>query len=262
MPLSAVTMKRLLLVHNNAVASTATLPRVSSIRGYHFFISRQLIINVVLTLIVMVSALIVCCAQDDKAAYKQSIRGRVAKIVNTLSVTDSAVYYRLMDKISDQYYNLNVIHAQYETAVTAIKHKPSASKSSVDKAVQKQEKKKQARLAKLHRQFIAGLRKDISEEQIDLVKDGMTYRVFPITYAAYLDKIPGLTEEQKSKIYGWLREAREQAMDEGSSEDKHRVFGKYKGRINNYLSGQGYDLKQEEKAWQERLRQRRQKEKA
>ena len=30
------------------------------------------------------------------------------------------------------------------------------------------------------------------------------------------------------------------------------MFGKYKGRINNYLSQQGYDLKQEERSWQER----------
>jgi hypothetical protein len=255
-------MKRLLLVHNNTVAPAATFPRVSPVRGRNFPILRQLVINVVLTLIILVAAKTLCHAQDDKAAYKQSIQGRVAKIVNTLAVTDSAAYYRLMDRISNQYYNLNVIHAQYTTAVTAIKNNSSLSKTAIDKAVQKQEKKKQSRLAKLHRQFIAGLRKDISEEQVDLVKDGMTYRVFPITYAAYLDKIPGLTEEQKSKIYVWLREARELAMDEGSSEDKHRVFGKYKGRINNYLSEQGYDLKKEEKAWQERLRQRRQKEKA
>ena len=33
-------------------------------------------------------------------------------------------------------------------------------------------------------------------------------------------------------------------MDRASSKEKHAVFGKYKGRINNYLSKQGYDLKQ------------------
>jgi len=84
----------------------------------------------------------------------------------------------------------------------------------------------------------------------------MTYRVMPITYAAYLDMLPGLTDAQRARIMDWLREARELAMDEGSSNAKHAVFGKYKGRINNYLSAEGYDLKKETEAWQQRIKQR------
>ena len=33
---------------------------------------------------------------------------------------------------------------------------------------------------------------------------------------------------------------------------KHAWFGKYKGRINNYLSAAGYDLKKEGEDWQKR----------
>jgi hypothetical protein len=54
-------------------------------------------------------------------------------------------------------------------------------------------------------------------------------------------------------MYGWLVEARELAMDEGSSDAKHAVFGKYKGRINNYLSAAGYDMKKEGEEWQKRI---------
>jgi hypothetical protein len=54
-------------------------------------------------------------------------------------------------------------------------------------------------------------------------------------------------------MYGWLVEARELAMDEGSSEKKHAVFGKYKGRINNYLSAEGYDMKKEGEDWGKRI---------
>ena len=42
----------------------------------------------------------------------------------------------------------------------------------------------------------------------------MTYRVLPITWKAYQDMLPNLTAEQKEKMYGWLVEARELAMDE------------------------------------------------
>ncbi len=55
--------------------------------------------------------------------------------------------------------------------------------------------------------------------------------------------LPNLTEKQKARIMTWLVEAREHAMNGGTSEEKHAWFGKYKGRINNYLSSEGYDLK-------------------
>jgi hypothetical protein len=75
----------------------------------------------------------------------------------------------------------------------------------------------------------------------------MTYGVAPLTYKGYLELLPDLSEEQKSQILAWLIEAREYAMDAGSAEKKHWWFGKYKGRINNYLSSAGYDLKQAER---------------
>jgi hypothetical protein len=87
----------------------------------------------------------------------------------------------------------------------------------------------------------------------------MTYGVLQVTYKAYQDMLPGLTSEQKKQILAWLTEARELAMDAESSEKKHAVFGKYKGRINNYLSAAGIDMKKAEADWQQRLRERKEK---
>ena len=66
--------------------------------------------------------------------------------------------------------------------------------------------------------------------------------------------IPSLTEGQKKYIMDCLIEAREHAMDAGSSDKKHWWFGKYKGRINNYLSAEGYDIQKERKEWEKRLK--------
>jgi len=55
------------------------------------------------------------------------------------------------------------------------------------------------------------------------------------TEAAY----PDLTEENKQKILELLKQAREEAMDGGSSDEKTAIFQRYKGKINNYLSKQG-----------------------
>jgi hypothetical protein len=64
--------------------------------------------------------------------------------------------------------------------------------------------------------------------------------------------IPSLKKEEKDQIMSWLVEAREYAMDAESSDKKHWWFGKYKGRINNYLSAQGYDINAERKEWEQR----------
>jgi hypothetical protein len=71
--------------------------------------------------------------------------------------------------------------------------------------------------------------------------------------------LPNLTTEQKKQIMTWLVEAREHAMDAETSEKKHGWFGKYKGRINNFLSAAGYDLKKESGAWHQRIRDREEK---
>jgi hypothetical protein len=82
----------------------------------------------------------------------------------------------------------------------------------------------------------------------------MTYDVVNVTYKAQCDMIPTLTEEEKAQILAWLKEARELAIDAESSKKKHEMFGKYKGRINNYLSARGYDLTKEREGWYERMK--------
>jgi hypothetical protein len=105
----------------------------------------------------------------------------------------------------------------------------------------------ESKLASLHRTYLARLAEELTPEQIDLVKDGHTYGVLPITFRVYQQMLPQLTSEQKSKILALLKEAREQAMDAGTSKEKHAWFGKYKGKINNYLSAEGYNMKLAEK---------------
>ena len=187
-------------------------------------------------------------AQTFTSEYQKTIEDRSSKIVNTLGLTDSAIYQKVLGIIVNQYYGLNTVQEKNKTAVEAIK-KNNPGKEVVEKELKKQEEKKSSELEQLHKSFIALLKEHLSDTQLDLVKDAMTYRLLPITYAAYQDMILTLTDEQKKKIYSWLVEARELAMDAESSEKKHAVFGKYKGRINNYLSAAGYDLKKEGDEW-------------
>lgn len=164
---------------------------------------------------------------------------RAGKIVEGLSLADAAKAERVRDIIARQYSDLRPIHEARDAALQAARSDEAATKRARTEA--------QARLSELHYAYLGRLAAELDAAQIDRVKDGMTYGVLPLTFGVYQRMMPDLTPAQKAQIYAWLTEAREFAMDGGSSDEKHGVFGRYKGRINNYLSAAGYDLKAAEK---------------
>jgi hypothetical protein len=194
-------------------------------------------------------------AQDkkvaDQEAYLKTITTRAEKIAVTLGIDEIAKKDKVSLIIRDQYSNLNDIYNDRDAKVKEAKVK-YADKAELEAALTKINTDVESQLAKLHPKYLKKLGGHLTEKQIEMVKDGMTYGVTPLTYRAYQEQILTLTEDQKKQILTWLIEAREKAMDAESSDKKHAWFGKYKGRINNYLSAAGYDLKKEGQEWEKR----------
>ncbi|WP_421829701.1 DUF3826 domain-containing protein [Larkinella sp.] len=188
---------------------------------------------------------------NSDTAYNRVVTERAAKIVAMLNLSEPAKSARVRESIVQQYRDLNAIHERRKEAIKNRIEIASPAAKVAEK--EKLEGEITGELKTLHMDFLGRLSIDLNGQQIDQVKDGMTYGVLPITYKGYQDMLPDLTEAQKKQILTWLTEARERAMDEGTSKEKHAVFGKYKGRINNYLSAAGIDLKQAGKAWEERI---------
>lgn len=194
--------------------------------------------------------------KDEKeAAYIRTINSRAQKIVATLGINDSSKFYRVQAIIANQYRNLNDLHTRRDDVSKTIKAS-GLDKAVKDAQIKDNESSTASAISVLHKGYITQLGKELTEEQVIKVKDGMTYNVVNVTYNGYMDMLPNLTGEQKSQIMTWLVEAREYAMNAESSDKKHGWFGKYKGRINNYLSAAGYDLKKEGEAWQLRIKER------
>jgi hypothetical protein len=203
-------------------------------------------------ILAMVCGMSIAAQQTVDTAYQKVLADRTAKIVNTLDIKDPVLYNKVQQDLIAQYSHLNAIQDGNKTTVAAIKAK-QLPKEEAAAAIKKEDEKKTLALQQLHEAFITRLKTNLNAEQVEKVKDGMTYRILPVTWTAYLDMLPRLTPVQKDKMYAWLVEARELAMDEGSSDAKHAVFGKYKGRINNYLSAEGYDMKKEGEDWAKRI---------
>lgn len=181
-------------------------------------------------------------SSQDEAAYLQTITLRANKIVQALSLTDSSLFYQVQNMVANQYAAIKNVHDNFNK-----KAKEEAANATSNEADRMDVLKVQ------HNLFIASLSTVLSVQQIDVIKDGMTYGVLPKTFKGYEEMILTLTPVQKNQIYAYLLEAREFAMDAESSEKKHAWFGKFKGKINNYLSAEGYDMKKEGIAWKERI---------
>ena len=165
------------------------------------------------------------------SAYVENIVKRSQKIVDGLNLNDAQKAERVRNIIANRYFLLNQIH-----------------ETNKDNAAQRD-----AELYKHHFELASALAAYLNDEQIDTVKDGMTFGRLKRDYNATLDMIPSLTDEEKAQVFIWLKEAREFAMDAADSKGKHYWFDKYRGRTNNWLAARGYDLKKERDAWMKRI---------
>jgi hypothetical protein len=186
-------------------------------------------------------------ADDAEAAYTRVITERADKIVATLGIADADQATRVRDLLVKQYRGLREIHDALAAKTAEATKSPGADPTVVTAWVAVARVQGSVRLLQLHRYFVARLAAELTPEQVDKVKDGMTYGVVQVTYNRYLEMLSDLSAEQKREILAQLLEAREYAMDAGSAEEKHKIFDQYKGRINNYVSKAGYNLKQAEK---------------
>lgn len=187
-------------------------------------------------------------------AYVESIVKRSQKIVDKLELTDTVAAREVTTIIANRYFKLNDI---YETRDTKVKQaKETLTGDAKQEAVKAAEAEKDAALYRTHFAFPADLSLYLDAKQIDAVKDGMTYGVVMVTYKATVDMIPTLKEEEKAACFLFEFSA---SMANSRASTSHAIicaFGKYKGRINNYLSKRGYDLVKERKAWYERIKAR------
>ena len=203
---------------------------------------RKVLFATILSLLsITVSAQVALKTEGQDPQYVETIKGRAQKIVDGLNLGDANKEENVRNIIANRYFLLNDIHAKYDKKT--------------------QEDALYAELYKHHFELASALALYLNEEQIDAVKDGMTYGRLKRDYNAQLEMIPTLKEEEKAQILVWLREAREYAIDAADSKGKHFWFDKYRGRTNNWLSARGYDLKKERDAWMKRTEEQKAKEK-
>lgn len=186
-------------------------------------------------------------------AYVNTIIGRSQKNISALNLTGEKAQ-NVCNIVANRYFELNDIYTERDNSIKFAKD--SLKGDCKKKAIAQANALCESKLYRSHFAFPAALSIYLTDDEVTAIKDAMTFNVVKVTYDATLDMIPTLTEEEKTQILVWLKEAREFAMDAESSKKKHEWFGKYKGRINNYLSKRGYDLVKEREGWYKRIEER------
>jgi hypothetical protein len=170
-------------------------------------------------------------ASSEDAAYTQAIEKRTADIMAALALNDETKIKAVHDAIIAQYRALHDWQAANEEKLnTLAKQKDAAAKEQTAQIM--------ATRKALHEPFLAKLSAQLTADQVEIVKDKLTYGKVKFTYDGYLSQNPNLTNEEKAKILAMLKDAREEAMDGCSAGEKTAIFKKYKGKINNYLAAQ------------------------
>ena len=188
---------------------------------------------------------------EEEAANTRTITKRADKIIAPLAIDDAEKAARIRDLIVAHYRALREIHAARDARIAEAAGRPT---DNVVAEAWRGASRKDAdlKLFPLHRAFVARLEAELTPEQVNQIKDGLTDAVVPSTVRRYGKMLPNLTVEQRATILANLLEAREYAMDATSADGRQASFSKCESRIHNYLSAAGIDIKQAEQNLAER----------
>ena len=179
--------------------------------------------------------------EETEATYTTAIENRTAAIITALKLTDPEKSARVHDVIIAQYRTLKA----RDEAIDSLLKLQGKEINYANRAHLLLDESKP-----LHDKFLAKLAADLTPEQVEIVKDKMTYNKVQVTYDAYCSIFSGLTDADKADVLNKLKLAREEAMDGGSASEKSAIFQKYKDQINSYLTTHGYDVARSYKEWE------------
>ena len=104
----------------------------------------------------------------------------------------------------------------------------------------------------VHERLMKGLRRVLTEEQVEQILDKYTVGKVAFTMKGYQEIVPDMTEEETAFILEQLKLAREQAVDYKSMKQISAIFKAYKTKIELYFYEHGRNWRQMYKDYAEK----------
>lgn len=204
-----------------------------------------------------------CPAQD---AVPSNAAGEAAKLVKSdadvekkasswaesLGLTDAEKTARIRTVISTHLKAVRDWHNEHPFSSVPAGTNPSTGKALTD--FDRQMLADGALPKSVHETLMSGLRKDLSDAQVEAVLDKYTEGKVAFTLKGYQAIVPDLTAEEEGKILGLLKQAREQAVDYKSIKQISAIFEIYKTQCEQYLNSNGRNWKALYRAYTDKVK--------
>lgn len=107
----------------------------------------------------------------------------------------------------------------------------------------------------VHDDLMTGLRKDLTEEQVDKILDLYTIGKFQFTLKGFKAIVPDMTPKEEEYVTAQLRQAREQAVDYKTMKGEiSAIFEIYKDNVERYFNENGRNWRQMYKTYTDKLK--------
>jgi hypothetical protein len=106
----------------------------------------------------------------------------------------------------------------------------------------------------VHADLMNVLNTELSPEQVEAVLDKYTIGKVAFTLKGYKAIVPDLTAEEETKIVGYLKQAREQAIDYKNMKEISAIFEIYKTKCEQYLNSNGCNWHELFKAYVDKVK--------
>lgn len=107
----------------------------------------------------------------------------------------------------------------------------------------------------IHNDFMAGLRKDLTEAQVDKILDLYTIGKYDFTLKGFKAIVPDMTADEEQYVIQQLRLAREQAASYKTIKgEMSAIFEIYKDNVENYFNNNGRNWRQMYKTYVDKLK--------
>lgn len=172
-----------------------------------------------------------------KAKSDESQEKKAAEWAASLNLNDAAKEKRVAAVIAEHLKTIRDWHNEHPyTTVPAGINPATGNKLS---ELGRQVIANSAMPAAVHENLMNGLRKDLTEEQVEAILDKYTVGKVAFTMSGYKAIVPDLTAEEEAKILGFLKEARERAVDFKNMNQISAIFEIYKTKSEQYLNSNG-----------------------
>lgn len=176
-----------------------------------------------------------------QAAPEAEIQRKAASWAEALSLGDAAKTERVARLISTHLQAVRDWHNQHPYTTVPAGINPTTGKPLTQ--LEREVIADSAIPKSVHDELMQGLRGELTENRVEAVLDQYTVGKVAFTLRGYKAIVPDLKPEEEATITGYLKEAREQAIDFKNMKEISAIFEIYKTKSEQYLNANGRDWK-------------------